>query len=286
MEQKVTVPDILKAKGSGRPIVALTAYDFPFARIADEAGVDLLLVGDSLGMVVQGLETTLPVSLDEMVYHTRMVARGRRRALLVADLPFLSYQVDPTTAVANAGRLIKDGGAEAVKLEGGSAMAETIRRIASVDIPVMGHIGLTPQSVHRMGGHKVQGRRRGHAPGQRDRLIDDALAVEEAGAFAIVLEGMPLDLAAEITEQLSIPTIGIGAGAHCDGQILVLHDVLGLCDRFAPKFVKRYADLGATARDALRSYADEVRGKSFPTPAHSFQSLASVSPKTKAAAEG
>jgi 3-methyl-2-oxobutanoate hydroxymethyltransferase len=221
-----------------------------------------------------------------MVYHTRMVARGRRRALLVADLPFLSYQVDPITAVANAGRLIKEGGAEAVKLEGGSAMAETIRRIASVDIPVMGHIGLTPQSVHRMGGHKVQGRRRGHAPGQRDRLIDDALAVEDAGAFAIVLEGMPLDLAGEITEQLSIPTIGIGAGEHCDGQILVLHDVLGLCDRFAPKFVKRYADLATTAREALRSYADEVRGKEFPSAAHSFRSLASVSPKAKAAAEG
>jgi 3-methyl-2-oxobutanoate hydroxymethyltransferase len=286
MEQKVTVPEILKAKGSGRPIVAVTAYDFPFARIADEAGVDLLLVGDSLGMVVQGLDTTLPVDLDEMVYHTRMVARGRRRALLVADLPFLSYQVDPTMAVANAGRLIKEGGAEAVKLEGGSAMAETIRRIASVDIPVMGHIGLTPQSVHRMGGHKVQGRRRGHAPGERDRLIEDALAVEDAGAFGIVLEGIPLDLAAEITEQLSIPTIGIGAGVHCDGQILVLHDVLGLCDRLAPKFVKRYAELGTMARDALRSYADEVRGHAFPTAAHSFQSLASVAPKTKAAAEG
>jgi 3-methyl-2-oxobutanoate hydroxymethyltransferase len=286
MEQKITVPDILKAKANGRPIVALTAYDYPFARIADESGVDLILVGDSLGMVVQGLETTLPVSLDEMVYHTRMVARGRRRALLVADLPFLSYQVDPTTALANAGRLIKEGGAEAVKLEGGLPMAETIRRIASVDIPIMGHIGLTPQSVHRMGGHKVQGRRRGDAPGQRDRLIDDALAVEEAGAFAIVLEGMPLDLAAETTERLLIPTIGIGAGAQCDGQILVLHDVLGLCDRVAPKFAKRYAQLGEAAREALRAYADEVRGKSFPTLAHSFQPLASVAPKVKAAAEG
>lgn len=286
MEQKVTVPDIVKAKGSGRPIVALTAYDYPFARIADEAGVDLLLVGDSLGMVVQGLETTLPVSLDEMIYHTRMVARGRRRALLVADLPFLSYQVDPVSAVANAGRLIKEGGAEAVKLEGGLAMAETIRRIASVDIPVMGHIGLTPQSVHRMGGHKVQGRRRGDAPGQRDRLIDDAMAVEDAGAFAVVLEGMPLDLAAEITERLSIPTVGIGAGLHCDGQILVLHDVLGLCDRVAPKFVKRYARLGEAARDAVRAYADDVRGRAFPTPAHSFQALTSVTPKAKAAAEG
>jgi 3-methyl-2-oxobutanoate hydroxymethyltransferase len=283
MEQKVTVPEIVKAKASGRPIVALTAYDFPFARIADQAGVDLLLVGDSLGMVVQGFDTTLPVTMDEMVYHTRMVARGRRRALLVADLPFLSYQVSPTDAVANAGRLIKDGGAEAVKLEGGAAVAETIARIAAVDIPVMGHIGLTPQSVHRMGGHKVQGRKRGQAPGQRERLIDDALAVEAAGAFAIVLEGMPLDLAAEITEQLEIPTIGIGAGPHCDGQILVLHDVLGLGERTAPRFAKRYADLWTAAREAVETYAGEVRGASFPSPAHSFTSLATVPTKDVAA---
>ena len=279
MEQKVTVPEIVRAKAAGRPIVALTAYDFPFARIADEAGVDLILVGDSLGMVVQGFDTTLPVTMDEMVYHTRMVARGRRRALLVADLPFLSYQVSPLEAVANAGRLIKEGGAEAVKLEGGLAVAETIERIASVDIPVMGHIGLTPQSVHRMGGHKVQGRRRGQAPGQRERLIEDALAVETAGAFAIVLEGIPLDLAGEITERLTIPTIGIGAGPRCDGQILVLHDVLGLCDRLSPRFAKRYADLWAEARQAIGAYASDVRGRAFPTAAHSFQSLATVPPK-------
>jgi 3-methyl-2-oxobutanoate hydroxymethyltransferase len=276
MEQKVTVPEIVKAKATGRPIVALTAYDFPFARIADEAGVDLILVGDSLGMVVQGYDTTLPVTMDEMVYHCRMVVRARRRALVVADLPFLSYQVSPTDAVANAGRLIKEGGAEAVKLEGGCAVAETIERIAAVDIPVMGHIGLTPQSVHRMGGHKVQGRRRGQAPGQRERLIEDALAVEAAGAFAVVLEGIPLDLAAELTERLTIPTIGIGAGVHCDGQILVLHDVLGLCDRVAPRFAKRYADLWAAAQEAIAGYAHEVRERAFPTPGHSFQSLATV----------
>jgi 3-methyl-2-oxobutanoate hydroxymethyltransferase len=286
MEQKVTVPEIVRAKAAGRPIVALTAYDFPFARIADEAGVDLILVGDSLGMVVQGFDTTLPVTMDEMVYHTRMVARARRRALLVADLPFLSYQVSPLEAVANAGRLIKEGGAEAVKLEGGRAVAETIERIASVDIPVMGHIGLTPQSVHRMGGHKVQGRRRGQAPGQRERLIEDALAVEAAGAFAVVLEGMPLDLAAEITERLTIPTIGIGAGVRCDGQILVLHDVLGLCDRLAPRFAKRYADLWAEARQAIGTYASEVRGRAFPTAAHSFQSLATVPAKEAPAPDG
>jgi 3-methyl-2-oxobutanoate hydroxymethyltransferase len=284
MEQKVTVPEIVKAKATGRPIVALTAYDFPFARIADEAGVDLILVGDSLGMVVQGFDTTLPVTMDEMVYHTRMVARARRRALLVADLPFLSYQVSPAEAVANAGRLIKDGGAEAVKLEGGCAVAETIERIASVDIPVMGHIGLTPQSVHRMGGHKVQGRRHGQAPGQRERLIEDALAVEAAGAFAIVLEGIPLDLAAELTGRLTIPTIGIGAGVHCDGQILVLHDVLGLSERVSPRFAKRYADLWSAAGQAVAAYANEVRGAVFPSPAHSFQSLASVTARETAAA--
>lgn len=286
MEQKkVTVPEILKAKARGKRIVALTAYDFPFARIADEAGVDLILVGDSLGMVVQGLETTLPVTMDEMVYHSRMVARARKRALLVADLPFLSYQTSPIDAVTNAGRLVKEGAAEAVKLEGGQAIAPAIERISSVDIPVMGHIGLTPQSVHRMGGHKVQGRKHGQAPGQRERLIEDAMAVQDAGAFAIVLEGIPLDLAAELTDRLSIPTIGIGAGAHCDGQILVLHDVLGLVEGKSPKFAKCYANLGRVAREAIRDYGDEVRCSAFPTPSHSFQSLASV-PKKDAAAEG
>jgi 3-methyl-2-oxobutanoate hydroxymethyltransferase len=277
MDRKVTVPEVLRRKGGSDPIVALTAYDFPFGRIADAAGVDVMLVGDSLGMVVQGMETTLPVTMDEMVYHCRMVARARRRALLVADLPFLSYQVSPTDAVANAGRLIKEGGAEAVKLEGGVAMADTIRAIANVDIPVMGHIGLTPQSVHRMGGHKVQGQRRGERPGQRERVVDDALAVEDAGAFAVVLEGMPLDLAAEITARLTIPTIGIGAGPHCDGQILVLHDVLGLCERFVPKFAKRYAELWHAASDAITAYAHDVRTGAFPTDAHSFHSLVTVS---------
>jgi len=280
----VTVPEMLKRKGGSEPIVALTAYDFPFGRIADEAGVDVILVGDSLGMVVQGLDTTLPVTMDEMVYHCRMVARARRRALLVADLPFLSYQVSPVEAVANAGRLIKEGAAEAVKLEGGIAMAETIGAIARVDIPVMGHIGLTPQSVHRMGGHRVQGQRRGERPGQRDRLIEDALAVEAAGAFAVVLEGIPLDLAAEITDRLAIPTIGIGAGPHCDGQILVLHDVLGLCDRLAPKFAQRYAELWQAAGDAISTYAREVRARAFPTDAHSFHSLVTVAREEKAVA--
>jgi 3-methyl-2-oxobutanoate hydroxymethyltransferase len=215
-----------------------------------------------------------------------MVARARRRALLVGDLTFGSYQVSPRDAVANASRLIKEGAVEAVKLEGGLPMAETIRAIAAVDIPVMGHIGLTPQSVHRMGGHKVQGQRRGARAGQRERIIDDALAVEEAGAFAIVLEGMPLDLAAEITERISIPTIGIGAGPHCDGQILVLHDVLGLCDRFSPKFAKRYAELWQSAGAAIDAYAQEVRRGTFPSDAHSFHSLAPVPREEKVAAEG
>ncbi len=286
MDRKITVPDIMRRKGGSDPIVALTAYDFPFARIADEAGVDLLLVGDSLGMVVQGMDTTLPVTMDEMVYHCRMVARARRRALLVADLPFLSYQVSPAEALANAGRLVKEGGAEAVKLEGGVAMTDTIAAIARVDIPVVGHIGLTPQSVHRMGGHKVQGQRRGERPGQRDRLIEDALAVEASGAFAVVLEGMPLDLAAEITGSLSIPTIGIGAGPHCDGQILVLHDVVGLCERTPPKFAKRYADLWQSAGDVVRAYARDVRGGAFPADEHSFHTLQPVPREDKIAAEG
>jgi 3-methyl-2-oxobutanoate hydroxymethyltransferase len=237
-------------------------------------------------MVVQGLGTTLPVTMDEMVYHCRMVARARQRALLVGDLPFLSYQVSIPEAVANAGRLIKEGGAEAVKLEGGLPVADTIRAIADVDIPLMGHIGLTPQSVHRMGGHKVQGQRRGERPGQRDRLIEDALAVEDAGAFAIVLEGIPLDLAAEITDRLTIPTIGIGAGPHCDGQILVLHDVLGLCDRFAPKFAKRYANLWQAAGDAIRAYAHDVSTRAFPADEHSFHSLVALQREEKAVAEG
>ena len=270
MERKVTVPDLQRMKEAGTKITALTAYDFPFGRIVDTAEIDVILVGDSLGMVVQGLETTLPVTVEETIYHCRMVARARQRALLVGDLPFLSYQVSVRQALRNAGRLIKEGGVEAVKLEGGLAMAETIRAIAAVDIPVMAHVGLTPQSVHRMGGHRVQGRRRGHAPGARERVLDDALAVEDAGAFAVVLEGIPLDLAAEITARLAIPTIGIGAGRYCDGQILVLHDVLGLCDRPAPKFAKCYAVLGRAATEAIAAYAREVRGETFPDDAHSF----------------
>jgi len=276
-EAKVTVPGVLASKGE-RKLSMLTAYDFTFARIADRAGVDMLLVGDSLGMVVQGNENTLGVTMDDMVYHTRMVARGRKRALVVGDMPFLSYQVSVAEAVRNAGRLIKEGGAECVKLEGGIHVAETVTRLAQMDIPVIGHIGLTPQSVHRMGGHKVQGRERGNAPGARERLLRDAVALEEAGAFAIVIEGVPADLAAEITSEVGVPTIGIGAGPACDGQVLVMHDVLGLEDRIIPKFVKRYADLGAAATRAVETYVEEVRGGAFPTEAHSF-GAAAASPR-------
>jgi 3-methyl-2-oxobutanoate hydroxymethyltransferase len=272
MQSKVTVPDIRARKGSGIPIVALTAYDYPFARLVDQAGVDLILVGDSLGMVVQGLDTTLPVTLDEMIYHCRMVARACVHALVVGDLPFGSYQVSPRAAVASAARLLKEGGCEAVKLEGGLRMARTIRALADADIPVMAHIGLTPQSVHRMGGHKVQGRR----PSEQERILEDAFAVEEAGAFAVVLEGMPRELAAEITAKLTIPTIGIGAGPECDGQILVLHDVLGLTFGRSPRFSKRYANLTDIVSSAVRAYAEEVRNGAFPTDEHSFHTLVRV----------
>ncbi len=266
MQDKITVPEIIKMKVRGEIITCLTAYDYCFARILDEAGIDILLVGDSLGCVIQGQSNTLPVTLDEMLYHTRAVARGLRRALLVADMPFLSYQVNPDEAVRNAGRFLQEGGAEAVKLEGGAAVKKTIERIVQAGIPVMGHVGLTPQSVHRFGGYKVQGKDRN----QREMIARDAMAVEEAGAFALVLEGMPMDLAEEITGRLTIPTIGIGAGARCDGQVLVLHDMLGLFDDFTPRFVKRYADIKGAMRGAIQTFISEVRERKFPADEHSF----------------
>jgi 3-methyl-2-oxobutanoate hydroxymethyltransferase len=268
-QEKVRVTDLPRMKAAGTPITMLTAYDYPFARIFDDAGIDILLVGDSLGMVVQGADSTLPVTLSDIQYHLKMVVRARRRALVVADLPFLSYQVNPEQALRNAGRLIKEG-AEAVKLEGGITMAETIHRLVDVDIPVMGHIGLTPQSIHRMGGHRVQGRQSGRTAGCRERLLDDAAAVEGAGAFSIVLEGIPVDLAAEITTKLSIPTIGIGAGAACDGQVLVMHDMLGLSEEFVPRFAKPYAKLWQEAAAATTSFVREVRERTFPAPEHGY----------------
>ncbi len=267
---KVRVPDLARMKARKRKIAMLTAYDYPFARIFDQAGIDVILVGDSLGMTVQGRDSTLPVTLDEMIYHLRMVTRACTRALVIGDMPFLTYQVSAEDALRNAGRLIKEGGAEAVKLEGGIAVAETVRRLVSVDIPVMGHIGLTPQSVHRMGGYRVQGRTEGRAAGCRERLLEDAAALEAAGAFAIVLEGMPAELGHEITERCGVPTIGIGAGPECDGQVLVMHDLLGLTQNHRPRFVKAYAALAENAAAAAAAYAREVREGVFPAPEHCY----------------
>ena len=266
MRAKITVPDIRGAKCTRR-LTMVTAYDCTFAQLIDRAGVDILLVGDSLGMVVQGEHSTLPVTIEEMVYHTRLVARARSNALVLGDLPFLSYQTSRRDALENAGKLIK-AGAEAVKLEGGRAQAGTIRALARADIPVVAHIGLTPQSVHRMGGHKVQGR----DEESRQRLLDDARAIADAGAFAVVVEGVPLELGREITALLDIPTIGIGAGPFCDGQVLVMHDLLGLAteDHKMPRFVRRYAGLGAQVTAAVEAYAEDVRAGGFPSDAESY----------------
>jgi len=261
--RQVTVPDFVAAKGRGHRLTMLTAYDYTMARLLDDAGVDSLLVGDSLGMVVQGQADSLAVTLDEMVYHTRLVARGVRRSLLVADLPFMSYQVSPQQALESAGRLVKEGGAHAVKLEGGVRSAAAIAAITAAEIPLMGHIGLTPQSVRRLGGFKVQR--------DAERLMEDALAVETAGAFAVVVECVPTDVAARITAALKVPTIGIGAGPSCDGQILVTPDLLGLFDDIRPRFVKHYADLGQAVRKAVETYCREVRDGAFPGPEHSFR---------------
>src|SRR5258706_2890623 len=267
MGDKITVPHILKMKQRGEKITCLTAYDYSFARILDEAGVEMLLVGDSLGCVVQGQPNTLAVTLDEMIYHTRLVVRGRKRALVIGDMPFMSYQVSAEQALQNAGRFLQEAGAEAVKLEGGVTVRDAIQTIVRAGIPVIGHVGLTPQSVHRFGGYKVQGREKD----RREMVLRDAVAVEEAGAFAVVLEGMPLDLAREITERLTIPTIGIGAGSHCDGQVLVIHDMLGLFDDFTPKFVKRYADVKAVMTGAVKEFIGEVKEQTFPAEEHSFK---------------
>ncbi len=264
--KKVTVPEVRSRKG-GVPIAMVTAYDFTMARLLDEGGADLLLVGDSLGMVVQGHPTTLPVTVDEICYHARAVSRGARRAHVVGDLPFMSFQVSALQALENAGKLVKDGSCESVKLEGGEEVAEHVRRIVGAGIPVMGHVGLTPQSVHAMGGFKVQGKGEAAA----DRVIADARALDEAGAYAIVLEAIPPDLAQEITDLVSVPTIGIGAGSGCDGQVLVCYDLLGMYPDLAPKFAKRFAEVGQQILGATRAYVDEVRARSFPGPGHAFK---------------
>ncbi|MBF0507163.1 MAG: 3-methyl-2-oxobutanoate hydroxymethyltransferase [Nitrospirae bacterium] len=266
MDERVTIQHLLKKKQARQKITMITAYDYPFAQIADEAGIDAIYVGDSLGIVVQGRDTTLPVTMDEMIYHTGMVSRAAKRAMVIGDMPYMSYQVSTGEAVRNGGRFLKEAGAHAVKLEGGSEVVRTVEALTKAGIPVMAHIGLTPQSIYSMGGYKVQGRTEEAAR----KLIDDAGLLESAGAFAITLEGIPAALACRITGMLAIPTIGIGGGPDCDGQVLVIHDVLGMFDRFVPKFVKKYANLKSDAVAAVIRYREEVENGIFPGSEHSF----------------
>ncbi len=263
---RVTINDVREMKARGEKIPMMTAYDYTSARIVDNAGIPIILVGDTLGQVVLGYDSTLPVTMDEMIHHTRAVARGAGRALIVGDMPFMSYQTGPTDALRNAGRFLQQGGAQTVKLEGGVNMARTVERIVSSGIPVMGHIGLTPQSVNQLGGYKVQGKSLKSAV----RLMEDARALEEAGVYALVLECVPASLARLITERVSIPTIGIGAGRNCDGQVQVFHDMLGLFTDFVPKHAKRYADLGQSIAGAVAEYISEVKDQRFPAREHSY----------------
>ena len=263
---KITAPAIVALKRKGEPITVVTAYDFPTARYADQSGVEILLVGDSVGTVMLGYESTLPVTMEDMLHHVRAVARAKPSALVVGDMPFMSYQVSTEQAVANAGRLVQEGGADAIKLEGGARVAEAVQRIVEAGIPVMCHLGLTPQSVLAFGGYKVQAR--GEA--DQERLLADARTLERAGCFSLVLEGIPARLGAAVTRELTIPTIGIGAGVQCDGQVLVTHDLLGLFHGHQPKFVRRYAELGAGMRDAFARYVADVKARRFPSDAESY----------------
>jgi 3-methyl-2-oxobutanoate hydroxymethyltransferase len=263
---KVTTASLREMKASRERIVTLTAYDFTMAHMLDGAGADVLLVGDSLGTVVQGRDTTVPVTMDHMVYHCEMVSRASTRALVIGDMPFLSYQISAEDALRNAGRLLKEGGVEAVKLEGGVAVAGTVRRLVDAGIAVMGHVGLTPQSIHQFGSYKV----RGETAEQAKQILDDALAIEAAGAFGLVIEKVPAALGKQVTQRLSIPTIGIGAGADCDGQVLVTHDMLGLFTAFRPRFVRRYAELAMTIDEAVRRFGDDVRAGRFPAAGESY----------------
>jgi 3-methyl-2-oxobutanoate hydroxymethyltransferase len=265
-EQKITTAVIRERKIKGARITMLTAYDYATAIVLDNAGVDITLVGDSLGMVVLGYESTLPVTMEEMLHHTKAVSRGTKRALLIADMPFMSYQVSDAEAMLNAGRFLKEAGAHGVKLEGGREVAGLIRKMTAAGIPVMAHLGLTPQSVLQFGGYKIQGKEDAAA----NRIMEDARMIEDAGAFSVVLECVPAPLAAKITKALSIPTIGIGAGVDCDGQVLVINDMLGLFERFTPKFVKKYCNLNAQMKDAVRQYIDEVKSGKFPDEEHSL----------------
>ena len=263
---RITISQIKEMKRHGQRIPMLTVYDYPTAKLLDEVGIPMLLVGDSLGQVVLGYESTVRVTMEEMLHHTRAVVRGTQHALIVGDMPFMSYQPDVATAIRNAGRFLQEAGAQAVKLEGGEVAAETVRRIVECGIPVMGHIGLTPQSVYQLGGYKVQGK----TPKAAARLIRDAHALQDAGAFSVVLESVPTPLSLLITQRLSIPTIGIGAGVHCDGQVQVLHDMMGLFTDFVPKHVKRYAALSDVFKDAVARYVHEVQEEEFPTENESF----------------
>jgi 3-methyl-2-oxobutanoate hydroxymethyltransferase len=265
-QKKVTILDLQQKKEEKQPITMVTAYDYPSALLVDRAGIDVILVGDSLGMVVLGLENTVPVTMEEMLHHCRAVARGAHSPHLVGDMPFMSYQADPVEAVRNAGRFLKEGKMDSIKLEGGRRMASTVRAIVAAGIPVMGHIGLTPQSVSSLGGFRVQGRLAADAR----RLLDDAVALQEAGCYAIVFEAVPSAIAAVICERLRVPVIGIGAGGGCDGQVLVYHDLLGLFDRFTPKFVKQYATLNIDILAALTTFRDEVKARTFPAEEHTY----------------
>ncbi len=264
---RVTITNIKAMKRRGEKIVMLTAYDYPTARLVEEAGVPMILVGDTLGMVVLGYDSTLPVTMDDMLHHVKAVSRGTKKALIVADMPFMSYQTGPDEALRNAGRFLQEAGAHAIKLEGGVTVADSVRKIVDAGIPVMGHIGLTPQSVHQLGGWKVQGKK----PQDAVRLMNDALALEQAGAFAVVLELVPTALSSLISKRLHIPTIGIGAGAGCDGQVQVYHDLLGLYGDFVPKHARQYAQIGDAIKEAIASYAQDVREGSFPTADQSFE---------------
>jgi len=265
-KDKVTTATIRQMKAEGKPITMLTAYDYSMAKLVDDAGIDMILVGDSLGNVMLGYDSTLPVTMDEMIHHVKAVCRGAGRAMVVADLPFMSYQVSVKEALRNSGRFLKETSASAVKLEGGLEVADAVRAIVNAGIPVVGHLGLTPQSVHQMGGYKVQGKDESAAK----KLLADARCLEEAGAFCLVLECVPSPLAKLVTESLQIPTIGIGAGPQCDGQVLVIHDMLGLYPRSSPKFVKKYVNLHEQMTAALKQYIEEVAERTFPGPEHSF----------------
>jgi len=264
--KKITPVDIQEMKRAGKKITMLTAYDYPMALLEDRAGIDIILVGDSVGMVVLGYENTIPVTMDEMIHHTKAVSRGARSALIIGDMPFMSYNSSEREAITNAGRFMKEGGADAVKLEGGASVTEVVRAIVKAGIPVMGHIGLTPQTISMLGGFKVQGKDAKAA----QKIIDDAVILEEAGAFSVLLEAIPAPIARRITEKLIVPTIGIGAGVDCDGQVLVVHDMLGLFDRFTPRFVKKYANLSDSILKALESYREDVLKGAFPADQHSF----------------